>query len=132
MYRKNWLMTIIVLTVITSIVVPVKSDSTSLVWSDSLGTKNYEELATDVITDSLNNAIVVGYSIGDFLIVKYDPFGEVLWSKSPNIKNVDRAHGVAVDSEGNVIVTGCSFLSHSNDYLTMKYDSDGNELWGGG
>ncbi|MBC8228661.1 SBBP repeat-containing protein, partial [bacterium] len=42
----------------------------------------------------------------------------------------DIAYALAVDSWGNVYVTGESHGSGTGeDYSTVKYDSDGNELW---
>jgi hypothetical protein len=41
----------------------------------------------------------------------------------------DGAYGVAVDSSGNVIVTGYSYLGENFDYYTIKYDSSGTQLW---
>ncbi|MGB7063136.1 MAG: SBBP repeat-containing protein [Candidatus Zixiibacteriota bacterium] len=42
----------------------------------------------------------------------------------------DVAHAMAVDNLGNVIVTGHSVGSGtSEDYATIKYDSDGDTLW---
>ena len=41
----------------------------------------------------------------------------------------DKAFGIAVDNLFNVYITGCSTVNNSLDYLTVKYDSDGNELW---
>src|SRR3972149_4839771 len=42
----------------------------------------------------------------------------------------DYAHALAVDGQGNVYVTGESMGSDScYDYATMKYDSNGQQLW---
>lgn len=43
--------------------------------------------------------------------------------------NVDRAKDLAVDSAGNVYVTGTSWNGSNFDYLTIKYDPAGNQLW---
>ncbi|MCB9370706.1 SBBP repeat-containing protein [Candidatus Woesearchaeota archaeon] len=42
--------------------------------------------------------------------------------------NDEEAYGIAVDSSGNVYVTGYS-EGVTSDMLTFKYDSSGNELW---
>jgi hypothetical protein len=42
----------------------------------------------------------------------------------------DNANAIAVDGSGNVYVTGYSIGSGtSEDYATIKYDPDGNQLW---
>ena len=47
----------------------------------------------------------------------------------------DQAGAIAVDRTGNVYVTGFSDNAQrdgeleARDYLTVKYDVDGNELW---
>ncbi|MEO8231964.1 MAG: SBBP repeat-containing protein, partial [Ignavibacteriota bacterium] len=44
---------------------------------------------------------------------------------------VDKSNTLAVDSEGNVFVTGSSQFSGlgTEDYATIKYDPSGTELW---
>src|SRR5437773_2129585 len=43
---------------------------------------------------------------------------------------IDSAYAMAVDSAGSVYVTGRSYSSDTGyDYATLKYDTDGNQLW---
>src|SRR5215471_7411236 len=44
----------------------------------------------------------------------------------------DYANAIAVDDKGNVHVTGSACVTRApfrQDYATIKYDADGNELW---
>ncbi|MBA3726280.1 MAG: SBBP repeat-containing protein, partial [Armatimonadetes bacterium] len=42
----------------------------------------------------------------------------------------DQASALAVDAAGNVYVTGSSYGARTGwDYATIKYDSNGNQLW---
>jgi hypothetical protein len=76
-------------------------------------------------------------SCSDYATVKYGPNGAQFWLARYNGNGgsycgfgTDRAAAVAVDSSGNVYVTGTSygadFLPH---YATLKYDSNGNTIW---
>jgi len=101
------------------------------------GPESDSDFAIDMTIDSSSNIYVTGYGPGsgtswDYATVKYDKYGNELWSaryNGPGNKQ-DRAWGIAVDSSGNVYVTGDSGgLKKISDYATVAYDSDGNELW---
>lgn len=87
--------------------------------------------------DRVGNVYVTGFSRingSDYLTVKYDNDGNQLWAATYNGpgNSSDIAYGLAVDSVGNVYVTGRSPASTNGaneDYATVKYDSSGKELW---
>ncbi len=71
-------------------------------------------------------------STSDYAVVKIDPEGNQLWEASydgPSGMD-DIARDIAVDTMGNVHVTGGSDgFETGEDYLTVKYDPAGSELW---
>jgi hypothetical protein len=87
--------------------------------------------------DGSGNVYVTGYSYGsetddDYATIKYDPDGNQLWVQTYNGPGnySDYAYAIAVDGSGNVYVTGYSYGSETDDdYATIKYDPDGNQLW---
>ncbi|MEO9531179.1 MAG: T9SS type A sorting domain-containing protein [Crocinitomicaceae bacterium] len=42
---------------------------------------------------------------------------------------IDQAVDLELDASGNTYVTGTSYNGSSYDWVTVKYDSDGNEIW---
>jgi hypothetical protein len=102
------------------------------------GPVNSADNAKAIALDDSGNVCVTGYSegsgtLGDCATIKYDPTdGDTLWVARYNGpgNSSDLANALAVDNSGNVYVTGLSEGSGTDaDYATIKYDTDGNELW---
>lgn len=123
------------------------------------GTGN--DYCNDMCNDKNGNTIIVGESTSStvnygsitytntgsyptsIIIAKYDPTGNVIWAKNYQGNNsYVAANSVAVDSIGNILVTGSfggNFLTIDNTTLTnnngypdifiAKYDPSGNLLW---
>jgi len=87
-----------------------------------------------IAVDSLGNVYVTGYFWNkgnyDYLTIKYNSSGDTVWQKARGNANWDdEGHGIAVDSYGNVYVTGEFWNGPHPDYLTIRYDSSGNTVW---
>jgi uncharacterized delta-60 repeat protein len=66
----------------------------------------------------------------DFSIVKFDADGHRLWVAKQDTGDRDELMGLAIDSLGNIAVTGLTGPYYGNfDYCTSKYDSAGQKLW---
>lgn len=97
----------------------------------------------DMTVDELGNVYIVGSTVStilnagsDYTTIKYSSSGVLQWEATydGDINNHDWSYAVAVDPFGNVYVTGESKgvingFDSGSDYLTIKYDSQGNELW---
>ncbi|MBK6435078.1 MAG: InlB B-repeat-containing protein [Rhodanobacteraceae bacterium] len=113
------------------------SDGTPLWVQTYNGTGNNYDYANALAVDASGNVLVTGYSYSssgnaDYATVKYASDGTPLWVQTYNGtgNNTDVAYALAVDAGGNVLVTGRSYSSSGNDdYATVKYASDGTQLW---
>jgi len=115
------------------------SNDLSLAWvrhhASNLVASN--DILNAIGTDPSGNVIATGvsqatFSEGDYLTVKYDPKGNQLWTAraSNPTGGYSEATALAVDAEGNCIVTGLTRNPDSRfDILTVKYDSTGSEQW---
>ena len=94
----------------------------------------YDE-GIDIVTDKFDNIYVAGNSIlddqSDIILLKYNPTGELLWSKRfDGFSKNDQAKDVDIGTDGCVCITGYSEnLLSISEFLTIKYDPDGNLLW---
>lgn len=97
-----------------------------------------EDKAWAIALDTDGNVYVTGQSTGvgtdiDFATVKYSPSGVQQWVARYNYAdgNKDAANDIAVDAFGHIYVTGYSYVNSTedNDYVTIRYDSNGNQKW---
>jgi hypothetical protein len=96
-----------------------------------------DDVAVAIAVDGSGSVYLTGSSVGsggfpDYATIKYSSSGEEQWVARYNGPDAffDEATAIAVDSSGNVYVTGSSYDSDStSDYATVKYDSAGQEQW---
>ncbi len=118
----------------------VKYDATgSMEWAAVYdGPDHLDEKANAIALDSSGHIYVAGWSSGassehDFVTVKYDFEGSVVWAQRYNgpANNRDEATSIAVDRAGNIYVSGISYdVTFTNpDVVLLKYHSDGSLGW---
>jgi hypothetical protein len=133
--------------------------SGNLLWA-TIGGGDLLDQANDIVTDAngisyvagaiqtnslhptatFGNFTLTGNGDYDWLLVKYDAFGNVVWAKNGGSTAGDTAYGVGLDSAGNVYVTGHFSGTMTVDGVTVvssglfdiflaKYSSSGTLLW---
>ncbi|MDY0151476.1 MAG: SBBP repeat-containing protein [Candidatus Cloacimonas sp.] len=93
-----------------------------------------------VVTSSFGSTSLTVIGSSDVFVAKLDGNGNWLWAKNAGGSYSDRGNGIAVDSSGNVYLTGYFYESASfgstslsgsgyYDIIVAKLDSNGNWLW---
>ena len=129
-----------------------RSSADSSASSSSDGSTGTYQLATHdyangVVTDSSGNVYVTGGAKGrldgntsagntDLFMLKYNSSGTKQWTKQLGSSGRDSANAIAIDSSGNLYVTGMTFggldwntSAGSNDLFVVKYNSSGTKQW---
>ncbi len=109
-------------------------------WAASYnGSEDWNDYAQKVAVDGSGNVYVAGYATNvtssrDFVIIKYNPAGEVQWTavfNCPIYNSDDYLTSMAIDGSGNVYVAGYTYCGGnlSYNYTTVKYNTAGAEQW---
>jgi hypothetical protein len=119
--------------------------SGAIAWTRQIGSSGSSDDASGVSADGLGNVYVTGTTFGDLegesagrsdaYLRKYNSAGAVLWTKQFGTFDDDGGNDVAVDSLGNVYVTGSTegdlggpFAGDSDAFIS-KFDASGTLAW---
>ncbi len=114
------------------------NNSGSMIWERRInGNWNSDDRGADVHADDSGNIFILGtvsdsITFLDCVTAKYSPAGDLLWTRTYNgpANGNDLASDMTADKSGNIFVTGGSLGAGTiNDFVTIKYDVNGNELW---
>jgi uncharacterized delta-60 repeat protein len=97
---------------------------------------NSDDRAFGIVTDRAGNIYTAGYvTTGtgeDMCLTKYNSEGAQQWQRYYNGPGSgdDRALGIAVDNNSNIIITGYSKgVGSGTDFTTIKYTPNGAQQW---
>lgn len=105
-------------------------------WAVTYDFNDSYDNSAAIDVDNQGNVYVTGSSYNqssnDYATIKYNTSGQLQWVKrydGPGGGN-DEASSIIVDDNGSVYVTGYSYANASGpDYLTIKYNEQGNTIW---
>lgn len=131
----------------------------NILWARK-ATGSGDDEVKSIVADNAGNVYATGYFSGsslslgsvtltnsgvssDIAIIKYDPFGNLIWAKNPSGNKADKAFGITLDNSGNLYITGAftsiplnfgsTSISNSvigyDEIFIAKLDSAGNALW---
>lgn len=107
----------------------------NVLWEHTYGTGPKNESLKYVEQTSDKGFISCGFisqsslTANDFLIVKFDSAGNILWQKEYGTNKNDYAKMLQHTNDGNYIISGDSYNGHDYDNYLLLIDSTGNEIW---
>ena len=97
------------------------------------GVDHKDDTAVAVAIGPKNSVYVTGASASDYATVKYSSTGALRWVQryvGPNAKALSAPSALAVDTRGNVYVTGVSVgVDGREGFATVKYGPNGGLRW---
>jgi len=113
-------------------------------WTQQFGSVSLDQ-GNAITTDDANSIYTAGNTGGslvslnngltDFFISKHTNNSVLTWSKQFGSGNVDEVTDIAVDTNGNIYVSGFSYgdfsgsSNSSADIIVLKLDASGSEIW---
>ena len=136
--------------------ISLQAQTPTWLWANSAG-GIFSEEATAIAIDAAGNTYITGFyasptctfgstsltniSFTDIFIAKYDAAANLVWAKSAGGLGDDKSKSIAVDTSGNVYITGyfnsatITFdtitlaTTFGNDMFIAKYNAAGNVVW---
>ncbi|NQT63837.1 MAG: SBBP repeat-containing protein [Candidatus Marinimicrobia bacterium] len=112
----------------------LRTDSVDFGWMQEFGSNTMPstDVLTGMTTDASGNVYVTGNSDFEWLTMKYDASGTLVWSQTYSEAGITDTYGdgIQVDTAGNVYVTGYRWGPFiDSDILLIKYDPSGVQQW---
>jgi len=90
-----------------------------------------------MIKDKQNNIYIIGLCRAyppyndDMVTIKYNSDGEIQWSKSYSStqNGPDWGYAISVDDSNNIFSSGYGDIKDQNEIVTIKYNTNGDEMW---
>ncbi len=109
----------------------------TIIYNKVYNFENLDDIANAIAVDTMGNAYVVGQSKSllndnDIVIIKYDSVGNQAWIKrfDGDAHGSDIGHNIFWDIfNNNVYITGETYNGSNQDYITIAYNHNGQELW---
>ena len=101
-------------------------------WNHTYGARNKDEAGYCIQKTSDGGFIILGVTVEgikeDFLLIKTDGYGNLLWMKTLSKKQDGKPNHIEETSDGGYILIGTTFGSDGDIWL-VKTDRDGNIVW---
>jgi len=107
--------------------------SGELLWLKRFGGSE-NEAVSGVVVDNENSVYICGASYSpnnnwDYLILKYDSLGNLLWQRTFGASGYDYARGITIDDFFNIYLTGISQSVDGSFVATYKLNKNGEVIW---